>query len=476
MRKLFLGVLFVVMIFGVMGIASADFTGTFSNPVTGNFYKGTVNVAFTNTAGLNGLNLEYKSGTDCNVLTGTWNTLTTFGNNVGSYNWATNTVSDGTYCLILQAGSGTTFATSGVFTIDNSIPTAVISVSGNAVPFSSLTFNGTGSTDTGSGIANYAWTFGDGGVATTAIANHAYSQPGTYQITLTVTDNVGNYNTVILPLNVIPIPYSGTFSYDAVIKGIQDLGSSFNAIITPTPLTGCAALSGVPSRLIVGVNGNTCTLTWTNIPYNQEGSYTFPIRATDGATIKYFNVTVNAYTWMISLQQGWDVFSIPLMPNDASLIGVLGGIQSNINHNGNSIFQYDAVNSVWDKSTSTLSGGSLTQIVPGYAYWINMNNSATLKGFGYLNPTGGQPLSVNVVNGWNLIGQYGLGTSTALTDALSSLRLGSTEYWDTVYNAGTSAAVTTMDTFNGYWMSAKFLPNGMAQYTASTQAINSVTP
>lgn len=42
-----------------------------------------------------------------------------------------------------------------------------------------------------SGIASYLWKFGDGSTSTTANPNHTYTTPGTYYVTLTVTDNNG---------------------------------------------------------------------------------------------------------------------------------------------------------------------------------------------------------------------------------------------------------------------------------------------
>jgi PKD repeat protein len=47
------------------------------------------------------------------------------------------------------------------------------------------------STDSDGTIASYAWTFGDSGTATTAQPAHHYGSPGTYDVTLTVTDNYG---------------------------------------------------------------------------------------------------------------------------------------------------------------------------------------------------------------------------------------------------------------------------------------------
>lgn len=56
-------------------------------------------------------------------------------------------------------------------------------------------FDGSGSSDPDGTIASYEWDFGDGGTASTATANHTYAADGSYQVTLTVTDNNGKATT-----------------------------------------------------------------------------------------------------------------------------------------------------------------------------------------------------------------------------------------------------------------------------------------
>jgi len=54
-----------------------------------------------------------------------------------------------------------------------------------------LTFNASKSYDPDGTIISYNWNFGDGGTATGQIVTHKYSSPGTYIVSLTVTDNDG---------------------------------------------------------------------------------------------------------------------------------------------------------------------------------------------------------------------------------------------------------------------------------------------
>lgn len=65
-------------------------------------------------------------------------------------------------------------------------------VPGSGLPLQSITFDGTCSGDVDGFVASYSWTFGDGAVGSGPTASHSYGTPGTYPITLTVTDNQGH--------------------------------------------------------------------------------------------------------------------------------------------------------------------------------------------------------------------------------------------------------------------------------------------
>ena len=74
----------------------------------------------------------------------------------------------------------------------NQPPQAVIKTSKTqAFVNEAITFDATGSSDPDGTITQVAWNFGDGTTGNQAVIQHAYTQTGTYTVTLTVTDNQG---------------------------------------------------------------------------------------------------------------------------------------------------------------------------------------------------------------------------------------------------------------------------------------------
>lgn len=110
--------------------------------------------------------------------------------------------------------------------------------------------DGTASSDANGPISNYAWTFGDGGTGSGITAQHSYAASGTYNVTLTVTDNTGFTNSVTHavtvtapPANQVPVAdfssqvnnlavaFNGSASADAdgtIANHAWDFGDSSN--------------------------------------------------------------------------------------------------------------------------------------------------------------------------------------------------------------------------------------------------------
>jgi len=70
-----------------------------------------------------------------------------------------------------------------------------------------VVFDGSGSSDNSGTIANYTWTFDDGGPQTLygVSPNYNFSDPGTYDITLNVSDSDGNWATDTVQITVVDV-------------------------------------------------------------------------------------------------------------------------------------------------------------------------------------------------------------------------------------------------------------------------------
>lgn len=150
-------------------------------------------------------------------------------------------------------------------------------------------FDGSSSADPDGSIASYAWTFGDGTTGTGIKPSHTYGAPGTFQVTLVVTDNQGATGSTTTSVTV-----TGPFAADVFARTVVGgLGAADTG--------GAWTLSGASSLFSVG-NG------WGNLQMSGAGKgsaaalaavsstdtdlalrFTFDKAATGGGMYGYFS-------------------------------------------------------------------------------------------------------------------------------------------------------------------------------------------
>ena len=91
----------------------------------------------------------------------------------------------------------------------NVAPVAPVASFEAAVSGLAVAVDGAGSTDSDGSVASYAWNFGNGSTGAGATASHTYAEAGTYDVTLTVTDDDGTTGTVTKPVTVTAPPVAG---------------------------------------------------------------------------------------------------------------------------------------------------------------------------------------------------------------------------------------------------------------------------
>jgi PKD repeat protein len=104
-------------------------------------------------------------------------------------------------------------------------PTAIISGPGQAGQNQSIVFDGNSSTaSAGHNIVGFVWSFGDGATANGSSVSHSYGSSGTFIVSLTVTDDLGQTGTATLTIQITA--QGPTAQFDAPKEGA--IGQSIN--------------------------------------------------------------------------------------------------------------------------------------------------------------------------------------------------------------------------------------------------------
>lgn len=211
-----------------------------------------------------------------NTSTGATSYLWNFGTSTTSVlaNPSTSFTAPGTYTVLLTAtGSGGTDTQTMVITVYPA-PTVAFSVPdtticpGTTVAFSNTTVLGT------AGAGTYLWNFGDGFNSTTAAPTHTYNTPGSYNVTLSVTNSQGCISTLTKTAYIRVFPHS-TVNFSSATTTYCSPPQNVTFVNTTT---GVGPLS---YNWDFG-DGGTSTLTSPTHTYTATGVYTVRLIVTDG--------------------------------------------------------------------------------------------------------------------------------------------------------------------------------------------------
>ena len=162
-----------------------------------------------------------------------------------------------------------------VTVVNNALPICDHGGPYNGSPLVPVQFTGSESSDPDGTIVSYAWTFGDGGTSSLPDPTHTYSVPGTYSVSLTVTDNLGAQRTC------------STQAFIQNIPPICDADGPYVAVVG-VPIIFDGTGSEDPDGTIVAYrwdfgDGATGSGPRPVHTYTVVGSYTVDLRVTDNS-------------------------------------------------------------------------------------------------------------------------------------------------------------------------------------------------
>jgi PKD repeat protein len=194
----------------------------------------------------------------------------------------------GLYALTVSAPTGSGSSPVAVVTADPTSGTVPLTVN----------FSASGSSDPDGTIAATAWTFGDGGSASSAAVSHTYTVPGTYTATLQVTDNSGltglrsvtisaQPQVVIVPILVDDIAMGLNVQKNGMARATAAVmvRDGNNNVVPGATVTG--TWSGIVSASGSALSSSTGAASFTSPQTRAKGTFVFTVTG----------VTLSGYTY-----------------------------------------------------------------------------------------------------------------------------------------------------------------------------------
>ena len=138
-----------------------------------------------------------------------------------------------------------------------------------------VSFTSTSSANGGAAIVSYAWNFGDGVSASTQNPVHAFTNAGTYTITLVVTNSVGGVDSEVKPnyITVLPSPNVGF--------NVAGLGCTVPLILNFTNTSSSGANYTNSWTFGGGQPGTSTSANPQGINFNTAGNYAIQLTVTN---------------------------------------------------------------------------------------------------------------------------------------------------------------------------------------------------
>ncbi|MCP6717999.1 MAG: DUF5011 domain-containing protein [Patescibacteria group bacterium] len=402
-----------------------------------------------------------------------------------------NELEDGTYsdCTITvtdSAGNASTELSVTEFVVDSTAPEItnltpeLHDTTSDATPEISAQFNENGS---GVNINSVGLTFsGDeyaDDYATKSTASVTYTpqiplNPNTYEATVTVADNAGNSTTKIWSFIVNPtiasitvssnkasLPADGT-SQALIIAQVLDNGIPVEgAVVNFAAIIGTLSnitLSDINGRATAVLTSNEAGQTIVTASYNSNNGL---IQGTINVSLTEVMMDMTpdpVTTYNIPLSAGWNLISLPLIPESSVIEDVLADISTNID----TVKYYDPSIEDWLSYIPGI-GGDLITMEDGKGYWIFMKDDddiLTVNGVEMPGPEETLP-TYPVISGWNLIGFKSVDSVKSST-YLSGISYITVYGYDGNYSTvahPVSGIDNNMNPGSGYWLYANAIGN-----------------